>query len=348
MLARAALAASFVLVAGNAYAVRRSGDFIAHAVPGYAWDTIGRPTWTTAGAVWLADVGHLQISAREASARQTLETGRPTSVALDRPTFDADGSPGAGTDPGRLIAPVNGRYLVLGMAPFAGNQVGSRKLEAIVDDETRLATREVLGATGGPTYVTVGGAYDLRAGDAVALRATQTSGGSLDLVAVGSLRPRLVLIHLPDAAHSISDLTADADPVGLGLFWTRAAVPAEQAVADDIHTKLALRALSAGDGTFDQVDMHLSWRDERVVDDGASVSRLVARVPGRYLIVADVSLESRRFDARRVELGVNGATAAAQTAVGRDPLRLVAAAVYDMIPGDVVELAVTSHFRRAP
>lgn len=84
------------------------------------------------------------------------------------------------TNPSRITAQVEGRYLCSATIQYASNATGNRSASLIVNGTTTYEGELVPAASGNSTVVTVTRTLTLSIGDYVEARALQTSGGGLN------------------------------------------------------------------------------------------------------------------------------------------------------------------------
>ena len=162
----------------------------------------GKPVVMLTDGVDLFIVDHLSAGNMSLSPRTyrssdlTLTTATDTAVSWTDVAVDPWGC-WSGTNASRLTAPVDGRYIAIGVTRFAANGTGIRA--AWIDNQagTTLARVQVPAAGAGVTGITVTAApFDLAKGEYITMSVRQTSGGNLALTRDSVHDPSLSLIYL--------------------------------------------------------------------------------------------------------------------------------------------------------
>jgi hypothetical protein len=147
-------------------------------------------------AVTAVKIGRIPtVSAFTSTHDQKLSDGQFAAVALREERFDV-GDMHDPENPTRIIAPVNGTYVVQATATFEGGTCGGPPRVALIQRETRSGTTEVDHVNSGTmcnelTRVHAGAVVRLRAGDFLRLMALQRSspqvgvGGSMSVSYLG-------------------------------------------------------------------------------------------------------------------------------------------------------------------
>lgn len=163
--------------------------------------TPGAGVWLISDGKALLAVGMTAAAGRSISPRayrttaQTLTTGTETTITWEADESDAYGfwSSGAATV---MTCQVPGRYLAVADVRFAANATGIRTAYIERNSSTTIGRVRVAAAGAGATHLTVTSqATTLAISDTIRVRAEQTSGGNLDVVASDGA-PSLSLIYL--------------------------------------------------------------------------------------------------------------------------------------------------------
>lgn len=96
----------------------------------------------------------------------------------------------------RLRAPMAGLYAIGAHVMFTSNATGYRQVVLRLNGTTNIAADTRPAANGQDTNVTVTTQYELAQGDYVEVLARQTSGGALNVRAVGNLSPEFWMTRL--------------------------------------------------------------------------------------------------------------------------------------------------------
>jgi hypothetical protein len=100
--------------------------------------------------------------------------------------------------PGRLFAPVKGKYLIFGHVQWAPNATGARSIEIAPNSGGIIAIQTSPGMAPGEHRMSVATHYELEAGDYVELQVVQFSGGPLDVMATtGRFGIEFGMVKLP-------------------------------------------------------------------------------------------------------------------------------------------------------
>ena len=161
----------------------------------------GSGVWLISDGKALLAVGVTAAAGRSISPRafrttaQTLTTAVETTLTWESDESDAYGfwTVGAAT---LMTCQVPGRYLAVADVRFAANATGIRTAYIERNSTTTVGRVRVPAAAAGATHLTVTSqATTLAVGDTIRVRAEQTSGGNLDVVATDGA-PSLSLIYL--------------------------------------------------------------------------------------------------------------------------------------------------------
>lgn len=136
-------------------------------------------------AAWRIGPNGVPLVRASSSADQSIANGTPTALVFGAEQYDSDSMHTAGGS--TLTAPGTGWtgrvFRMVGNARFAANATGARQLYIQTNGGVIVASVTVNATTGGAvTDLSVAGDYILNAGDSVALVATQTSGGNLNVL----------------------------------------------------------------------------------------------------------------------------------------------------------------------
>lgn len=102
---------------------------------------------------------------------------------------DTDTMHSTSSNTGRITATTAGFYEIGGCVEFASNATGLRGLEIRLNGSTVIVTTDVAAISGAGTDLNVSTMYQLAAADYVELGAYQSSGGTLNVSAVGNYSP---------------------------------------------------------------------------------------------------------------------------------------------------------------
>lgn len=162
---------------------------------------IGQSVLTSDAASWLvlgrvdpgdADVPEFtppQVKAWN-STLVSLATGVTTVIPLQTGIWDTDSMHDTAVNTSRLVAPIDGRYLILANLGFAQNAAGRRICQVRLNAAgsgvagTPISEENHFASPLGSTVIGTKFEYDLIAGDYVEMFGNQTSGGPLDSAAV--------------------------------------------------------------------------------------------------------------------------------------------------------------------
>lgn len=123
------------------------------------------------------------------AAAQSLTSGSDTAIQFDSERWDTDSMHDTVTNNTRITIQTAGIYVVTGHAVFAANATGVRALYIRLNGSTRIAQQALSSASAGDTALSVTTVYEFSAADYVELMAVQTSGGALNVTAVGNYTP---------------------------------------------------------------------------------------------------------------------------------------------------------------
>lgn len=161
----------------------------------------GSGVWLISDGKALLAIGMTAAAGRSITPRafrttaQTLTTATETTITWESDESDAYGfwSSGAATV---MTCQVPGRYLAVADVRFAANATGIRTAYIERNATSTIGRVRVSAAATGATQLTVTSqATTLAIGDTIRVRAEQTSGGNLDVVATDGA-PSLSLIYL--------------------------------------------------------------------------------------------------------------------------------------------------------
>lgn len=161
----------------------------------------GAGVWVISDGKDLLAIGMTAAAGRSIAPRafrttaQTLTTATETTITWESDESDAYGfwSSGAATV---LTCQVPGRYLAVADVRFAANATGIRTAYIERNATSTIGRVRVAAAGAGATHLTVTSqATTLAIGDTIRVRAEQTSGGNLDVVATDGA-PSLSLLYL--------------------------------------------------------------------------------------------------------------------------------------------------------
>lgn len=117
------------------------------------------------------------------SINQSIPNATSTAISFNTENWDTNGMH-AGGAPTRITFPVTGKYLVIGVASFDTNATGKRMLDIVYNGSSILSRSDVDALAVGGTWVHVSTMVNATATtDYVELKAYQTSGGALNVVA---------------------------------------------------------------------------------------------------------------------------------------------------------------------
>jgi hypothetical protein len=163
---------------------------------------VGQSALTSDAASWLV-LGKVQDASEDVEVAQppqvkawhstlvSLANSTTTVIPLQTELWDTTGTMHSTTvDTSRLVAPIDGRYLILANLGFVQNAVGRRICQVRLNAGgsgvagTNISEENHMASPLGSTVVGTKFEYDLIAGDYVEMFGNQSSGGALDSAAV--------------------------------------------------------------------------------------------------------------------------------------------------------------------
>lgn len=138
-----------------------------------------------------------QARVYNSAALSIVNGGAGTFLTFDSERYDNGALHSTTSDTGRLTAPVTGLYDIGASVDFAANSTGYRQIALRLNGATFIAA-QMGNAVASPQahQVQVSTQYHLTAGDYVEVRATQGSGGALNITAVGNYSPEFWMTRL--------------------------------------------------------------------------------------------------------------------------------------------------------
>src|SRR3990170_381680 len=95
---------------------------------------------------------------------------------------------------GRLTCKTAGHYLIISCTRFATNATGDRGVRFVLNGTTSIVQDIRKAAGGAATQIPLSIEYELVAGDYITCDAYQTSGGALNMPAVGNHSPEFMMV----------------------------------------------------------------------------------------------------------------------------------------------------------
>jgi hypothetical protein len=117
----------------------------------------------------------------KAAVAQLLTSGVTTVLAAGAESFDNDGMHSTVTNTSRITIQTPGRYLITALARYAVNATGDRHLGLRVNGAGNHDLVSVLAAPTFDTFLAGTKSFVFAAGDYLEVRATQNSGGNLNV-----------------------------------------------------------------------------------------------------------------------------------------------------------------------
>src|SRR6266540_1593217 len=127
---------------------------------------------------------------------QTLTTAVSLNLAFNTERFDTDTIHDTLTNNTRLTCKTAGVYEIGGSAEFAANATGVRSLQILLNGATAIVEQDIT-STGAVVHrMSVSTVYQLAVNDYVELRATQSSGGNLNVNSTGNHSPEFWMARI--------------------------------------------------------------------------------------------------------------------------------------------------------
>jgi hypothetical protein len=151
--------------------------------------------YSSAEVVPASGVPHARV---HHGANQSVANNTQTALAFNSERQDTAALHDTATNNSRLTAPAAGTYLVTASILFDVNATGARQIGFRVNGTTFYAVQAVQAITVAATGTPVAGStvLTLAAGDYVEACALQTSGGALNVLAVGNYSPEFTMTRL--------------------------------------------------------------------------------------------------------------------------------------------------------
>jgi len=125
------------------------------------------------------------------SANITLANGTATALTFDSERWDTDTIHGT-ANPTRLTCNTAGVYSIWGGVRLATNSTGTRTLQIDLNGSTIIAAKQMNSYTG-IMYIDISTIYNLAATNYIEFKVTQTSGGTLDVLAAANYSPEFAM-----------------------------------------------------------------------------------------------------------------------------------------------------------
>lgn len=125
------------------------------------------------------------------SADITTTSGATKDLTFDTEYFDTDNMHSTATNTDRITVNTAGKYIVVGHARWENADNGRRQIAFVLNGVTFLAV-QALGAVPSASLFSMQSLstfYDFSADDYITMQVIQTSGSSLDVLAVGDYSP---------------------------------------------------------------------------------------------------------------------------------------------------------------
>lgn len=171
-----------------------------------------------AGTPGSGELAAARVSTANPTDVQTLTSTVFAFVEFDTPTYDTtSGAMFSLSQPTRLVAPADGKYLITGQICFEQNATGQRVAQIFLNGGDTIGEHRDDAVAADVTIMPVVAEYDLVEGDYVELYVMQDSGGDLDVIAGdGSTWLALSLIGSagPEGPTGATGATGSTGPVG--------------------------------------------------------------------------------------------------------------------------------------
>ena len=118
-----------------------------------------------------------------------------STISFNAERWDTDNCWSSGS-PSRLTCNTPGIYVISAALQFAVNATGNRFVGIRLNGSTYIANDRRAAVANEGVVVAIATVYQLAAGDYVELRAAQTSGGNLDVVAVDNNSPEFAMVRV--------------------------------------------------------------------------------------------------------------------------------------------------------
>jgi hypothetical protein len=143
----------------------------------------GIPSWATPSGGGATLVG---CSLYKLTTNQSIANDTDTAITFNTEEWDTDGFHSTSSNTSRITIPTGkgGKYFIIGTAGTAASAVGVRSISFTVNGGTAIIAGNQVNATTSFSYRgTASGIYELAAADYIEMFVSQTSGGSLDVIA---------------------------------------------------------------------------------------------------------------------------------------------------------------------
>lgn len=149
----------------------------------------------------LHSLGHVPAARVYRTLPQTIPNTTATVIAFGPERYDNDGIHDSAANTSRLTAPVSGIYQITGQIAWAANATGVRQLKVTLNGATDIAviTASITADAAHRQQITT--LYKLEFGDYVELAVYQSSGGNLNVDAVGNYTPCFMLVKVAEAGQ---------------------------------------------------------------------------------------------------------------------------------------------------
>lgn len=130
------------------------------------------------------------------SVDQSIANNNFIALSFDTDVFDSFDMHNPESNKSRIYIVANGKYLLSGLVVFAESPTGTRQIVIRRNGSVSLASASQSANTSGPAHMTVSTIESLAVGDYVELSATQSSGGSLAVIASSSFSPLFMCVKV--------------------------------------------------------------------------------------------------------------------------------------------------------
>lgn len=145
---------------------------------------------------------HYQPSVRAYNnANQLLLSGSLTALAFNSERFDTAGNSASTmhdnvTNNSRLTCRYAGKYLVSVNVRWTANATGIRYIDVLLNGTTPIAVNQVGAISANEVIQSISCLYDLAVNDYLQCRGLQTSGGALNVEAIGNYSPEFSMVRV--------------------------------------------------------------------------------------------------------------------------------------------------------
>lgn len=127
------------------------------------------------------------------NAAISISNNTETTLTFNSELYDTDTIHDTGSNTGRLTCKTAGKYVISCVLEFASNATGYRSVAFRLNGSTYIAGRSQAAVNGMGTQIELTTIYDLALNDYVEVRATQTSGGNLNVNSTNYYTPHFMM-----------------------------------------------------------------------------------------------------------------------------------------------------------